>query len=290
MPYPFPDALQEFSSETSALPARNGLHPGGVMNAVTKSGTNQLHGDLFEFYRDGNFNAARRNFSLVNPTSADALLRSQFGGTIGGKLITDKLFWFAGYQGTRAHINTPNVQGHTITDAALSGNFTNLESPACTGKTAQRTLGGAFAGTDKTPDAGAHPVSTSFDAAAARLFTGGYMPIMPDATDPCGIFFYTVPSIDNEDQVVARMDFVRSRRQSFFGRYLIDDFRSPASFNPHLLLLTTTPGNWERAQSVTLGHIYTFGPSFVNAFHATLNRRRDNRAPGGRHQLEYSWR
>lgn len=106
------------------------------------------------------------------------------------------------------------------------------------------------------------------------------MPIMPDATDPCGIFFYTVPSTDNEDQVVGRMDFVRSRRQSFFGRYLIDDFRSPATFNPHLLLLTTTPGNWERAQSVTLGHIYTFSHSLVNAFHATLNRRRDNRAPG----------
>ena len=53
MPFPFPDALQEFSVETSSLPARNGLHPGGVVNVVTKSGTNQLHGDLFEFLRNG---------------------------------------------------------------------------------------------------------------------------------------------------------------------------------------------------------------------------------------------
>src|SRR5438309_7592235 len=53
LPFPFPDALQEFSVETSSLPARNGLHPGGVVNLVTKSGTNSFHGAVFEFYRGG---------------------------------------------------------------------------------------------------------------------------------------------------------------------------------------------------------------------------------------------
>jgi hypothetical protein len=57
LPIPFPDALQEFSVQTSSVPARFGLHPGGVVNAVTKSGSNQLHGDLFSFLRNGNFNA-----------------------------------------------------------------------------------------------------------------------------------------------------------------------------------------------------------------------------------------
>src|SRR5690242_5234450 len=57
LPVPFPDALQEFSVQTSALPARFGLHPGAVVNAVTKSGTNSIHGDLFEFLRNGNLNA-----------------------------------------------------------------------------------------------------------------------------------------------------------------------------------------------------------------------------------------
>src|SRR5438874_3950255 len=75
MPFPFPDALQEFSVETSALPARYGLHPGGVVNLVTKSGTNQYHGSLFEFVRNGVFNA--RNFFGL---SRDSLKRNQFGG------------------------------------------------------------------------------------------------------------------------------------------------------------------------------------------------------------------
>src|SRR3954452_3576553 len=57
MPFPFPDSLAEFSVETSTLPARNGLHPGGVVNAVTKSGSNSWHGGVFEFIRNGNVNA-----------------------------------------------------------------------------------------------------------------------------------------------------------------------------------------------------------------------------------------
>src|SRR5205814_5780219 len=84
MPIPFPDALAEFSVETSTLPARNGLHPGGVVNAVTKSGTNRWHGDLFEFLRNGDANA----INYFAPRQ-DSLKRNQFGGTLGGKTIRD---------------------------------------------------------------------------------------------------------------------------------------------------------------------------------------------------------
>src|SRR5258706_486913 len=84
MPFPFPDALAEFSVETSTLPARNGLHPGGVVNAVTKSRSNRLHGDLFEFIRNGQANA----INYFAPRQ-DSLKRNQFGGTIGGKVIRD---------------------------------------------------------------------------------------------------------------------------------------------------------------------------------------------------------
>src|SRR5215471_17774798 len=133
LPFPFPDALQEFSVETSSLPARNGLHPGGVVNLVTKSGTNSLHGNAFEFYRGGAFNAKRTAFGPAGSPAAttnDTLLRNQFGGTIGGKIITDKLFFFAGYQGTRQHSSSP-ASTHTFTQAALNGDFTSLASAAC---------------------------------------------------------------------------------------------------------------------------------------------------------------
>src|SRR6202012_3821441 len=80
MPFPFPDALQEFSVQTSGISARYGLHPGSVVNVVTKSGTNSYHGDLFEFVRTPTLNAQNR---FVGPTHV-SLHRNQFGGTIGG--------------------------------------------------------------------------------------------------------------------------------------------------------------------------------------------------------------
>ena len=94
LPTPFPDALQEFKVETSALPARYGHHAASAVNLVTKSGSNQVHGDAFEFLRNYHFNA--RNFFAP---ARDSLNRNQFGGTIGAPIIKNKLFFFGGYQG-----------------------------------------------------------------------------------------------------------------------------------------------------------------------------------------------
>lgn len=116
LPYPFPDALREFSVESNSLPARNGLHPGSLVNVITNSGTNQWHGTVFEFLRNNIINS--NNFFS---TSKDSLKRNQFGGTIGGKIITDKLFFFAGYQGTRNR-QVGNAAGSCIpTPAELTG-------------------------------------------------------------------------------------------------------------------------------------------------------------------------
>src|SRR4030095_754229 len=95
LPLPCPDALQEFKVETSALPAQYGFHSGAALNAVTKSGTNAFHGSLFEFVRNYKFNG--RSFFATKP---DYLKRNQFGGTFGGPINENKLFFFGGYQGT----------------------------------------------------------------------------------------------------------------------------------------------------------------------------------------------
>jgi len=83
LPLPFPDALQEFSVATSGLSAQNGMHSGASVNAVTKSGTNNLHGNGFEFLRDHRFNATNP-FAAIDPKTGkrrdDGLLRNQFGG------------------------------------------------------------------------------------------------------------------------------------------------------------------------------------------------------------------
>ena len=102
LPLPFPDALQEFKVETSALSAQNGMHSGAAVNAVTRSGTNRVHGDAFEFLRNHTFNATSP-FAAKNADGTrkdDGLNRNQYGGVLGGPVHRDRLFFFAGYQGT----------------------------------------------------------------------------------------------------------------------------------------------------------------------------------------------
>ncbi len=101
-PFPFPDALQEFSIQTSNYTAEFGQNSGAVVNVVTKSGTNAFHGDAFEFVRNKIFNAKSWQSvpTAANPDGKDQLKRNQFGGTFGGPIIKDKTFFFGGYQAT----------------------------------------------------------------------------------------------------------------------------------------------------------------------------------------------
>ncbi|HSR06527.1 MAG TPA: carboxypeptidase-like regulatory domain-containing protein, partial [Bryobacteraceae bacterium] len=135
MPFPFPDALAEFSVETSATPARNGLHPGGVVNAVTKSGSNRLHGDLFEFIRNGHANA----INYFAPRQ-DSLKRNQFGGTIGGKIIRDKLFYFGGFQQSNIRQDPSSSIAYVPTAAALAGDFSALDGAGCQARGVARAI------------------------------------------------------------------------------------------------------------------------------------------------------
>src|SRR3989442_9032037 len=136
LPIPFPDALQEFKVETSVLQPQYGWHSGATVNAVTKSGTNEFHGVLFEFVRNGILNA-RDFFALKR----DTLKRNQFGGVIGGPIIKNKLFFFAGYQGTIQRSDPAFNTGYVPTTAMLQGDFTTFASAACQGTA--RTLSAA---------------------------------------------------------------------------------------------------------------------------------------------------
>ena len=134
MPLPFPDALQEFRVETSSQNAQNGLHAGGTVSAVTKSGANAFHGDLFEFARHHRFNATSPFAGIDRATGKrldDGLVRNQFGGTLGGPLVLDRLFFFGAYQGTRATQTPADTVTFVPTAAMLAGDFTQFASAAC---------------------------------------------------------------------------------------------------------------------------------------------------------------
>src|SRR5205823_11614037 len=121
LPLPFPDALQEFKLETSGLSAQYGQHSAGTVNAVTKSGTNDFHGDLFEFVRNGAFNA-RNAFA----SSQDTLKRNQYGGTVGGPILKNKLFFFGGTQATTQRSRPSDNRAFVATPAMLAGDFTTV--------------------------------------------------------------------------------------------------------------------------------------------------------------------
>ena len=266
LPIPFPDALQEFSVQTSSLPARYGLHPGAVVNAVTKSGTNALHGSLFEFLRNGDVNA-RNFFAPVH----DSLKRNQFGGTLGGRILRDKLFFFGGFQGMFNRQDPPQTISFVPTSAVLNGDFSVIDSGAC--------VSGGTARTVLDPITGQPFPNNQIPVSRLNPQALNLTKYLPAAQNSCGRVTYGIPTTGDEDQGVLRIDWVQSAKHSFFGRYYIADYRNPGVFDGKNLLQTTQPGNLQRSQTITLGDTYTLSTRTVNSFHATASRRRNNRGP-----------
>jgi outer membrane receptor protein involved in Fe transport len=264
MPFPFPDALQEFSVATSGLSAQNGMHSGASVNAVTRSGTNTFHGNAFEFLRDKRANATDP-FAPIGSDGKrvdDGLVRNQFGGTFGGPIVRDKLFFFGGYQGTVIRQTPASFVAFVPTPAMLAGDFTAIASPACNAGR-QVALRAPFVNNRIDP--------TLFSRAAVTISRR-----LPATTDPCGEIRYSVPLDNNDKQIVARGDYQLSASHSLFARY-IDAFenRLPTlSRTGNILTVRREFGanKRARAQATALGHTGLFGDNMVNTFRVTWNR------------------
>jgi hypothetical protein len=265
LPYPFPDALQEFSVQTSGVSARYGLHPGAVVNVITKSGTNQFHGNLFEFVRNGDFNG--RNFFAP---AQDTLRRNQFGGTLGGPIRKDKIFLFSGFQATISRTAPPQSIGYVPTQQVLSGDFSTIESAGC--QSNGRAVSLKDPGTGQLFPNNQIPVSLFSKPSLALL---KYIPV---SSDPCGKLVYAAPNPTNENQYVGRADWLQSAKNTIYGRYFIADYANPGVFTNNILT-TTRSGLNERAQAVVLGVESSISPALVNSLHATYSRLINNRTP-----------
>jgi hypothetical protein len=265
LPFPFPDALQEFSVETNGLSSQFGRHPGSAVNAVTKSGTNQIHGSLFEFIRNGDFNA--RNFFAA---THDSLRRNQFGGTVGAPVKKDKLFGFFGYQRTFLRTAPPQSISFVPTQAIYNGDFSGLESAGCQSTRTHRTI---IDPTNNQPFPNDFVSPTRFSPEALALTK--YLPISPD---PCGRVTYAIPNPSDESQYIGRVDWNQSSKHTVFIRYFLLNFTNPPEFDGKNGLTTTLAGTAVRSQSVIVGDNYTITPSIVNTVRLTGTRLRDNRS------------
>jgi hypothetical protein len=281
MAVPFPDALQEFKVETGAVPARYGQHANAVVTVATKSGTNAFHGDLFEFVRNADFNA--RNAFIA---ARDPLKRNQFGGTFGGPVLKNKLFFFAGYQRTIIRTNGTSAGSGQVTNdfiptaAMLTGDFSGYASKACnpTAKLNANNLVQltAPAGSPYQFDANDHINIAAFDPVALK-----YLSDFPVSPDPCGRYALQYPIPSTDDQILGRADYQINDKQSLFVRYFRAHFSQPFA-------TANTPGNGLNAVSdfidnlsaaLVVGHTYVFSPRLINSFHWTFLDEPNDRIP-----------
>jgi hypothetical protein len=258
LPFPFPDAIQEFSVQTSGLSAQYGVHPGAVVNAVTRAGGNSFHGTLFEFFRNGDMNA-KNHFS----TKQDTLKRNQYGGVFGGPIRKDKLFFFGGYQGTRTRQQTNAVTSFVPTTAMLNGDFSAYAGAACQSGGVMKQL--------INPATGANYPNNQVPVAQLNSSALALFKYIPLATNPCGKLVYGLPLPQNEDQYIGRIDWTATAKQTVFGRYYLTHFTQPPIFDGNLLN-TQNPGLDDRVQSFTLGHTYTLTSSLVSSLHLGWTR------------------
>src|SRR5256712_1506784 len=258
LPLPFPDALAEFKTEIGGQSASQAR--GSQVSAVTKSGTNAFHGDLFEFVRNDLFNATTY-FAAVDPTTGkkkhSTLKRNQFGGTIGGAILQNKLFFFGGYQGTTLRQDAKNMRSFVPTAAMMAGDFTAFASAACNSKGAV-TLKAPFVANRIDPKL--------FDPVALKLSA-----LLPKADDACGQVLYGQRNPIDDKQWVTRIDYQASAKHSLFGRAL-------ASYEDNLIptgqenILSAGPNRYDRSYAFTLGSTYLLSSSTVNAFRVSYSK------------------
>src|SRR5207249_7077288 len=193
------------------------------VNIVTKSGTNAIHGDGFEFLRNGSLNA--RNFFA--PTQ-DTLKRNQFGGSVGGPIKKDKLFYFGTYQGTRTRSAAQGVIAQVPTAAERSGDFSDL-CPAGFDAT------GNCISTPQNPGEQIHNPDTNqpfphnfIDPTRFSPAAVYFLNLIPKPNGPEHQLTFAGPSIrENEDQWMTKIDYARSRHQNKRA-VLLDEFQTPA--------------------------------------------------------------
>ena len=253
LPFPFPDALQEFKVETNALQADKGTHASGTVSAVVKSGTNAYHGDAFEFFRNGVMNS-RNAFAARR----DTLKRNQFGGTIGGPIMKDKLFFFAGYQGTKTRSDPADRTGFVPTADMLLGDFSKCST---------------FPANITDPATGLPLAGKQIDKGRFSSQSLAIVKLLPKATGPCGQTPFGPVAKINEYQTLGRVDYQIGQKQMLFFRYMATAYLLPSAYGfSGNLLDTTTGGLDDLAQTASLGHTYLFSPTTVNTFRIAVNR------------------
>jgi len=217
--FPVVDDIQEFNIQTNAVPAEFGRFNGGVVNLATKGGTNAFHGSLYDFFRNEVLNA--RNYFTPTTASKPEFRRNQYGGTLGGPIIKDHLFFFGDFQGQRQDLAV--VRTSTVpTVAERNGIFTgvaHIYDPSTTTYT-----GGKFVRTEFPQDV----INTPLDPVAVKLLNRYPLPL-PN-TGAANNYTRVANDLDHQSQFDLRADARFRRSDLGFVRYsYFSDVDQPAT-------------------------------------------------------------
>jgi hypothetical protein len=277
---PSVDAIQEFNLISQNAPASYGNYLGGIVSVTLKSGSNQFHGDAFEFIRNDALNANTWAAGLnkgVNPyipgvtyrdgsTVKPVLRWNEFGASVGGPIIKDKLFFFVDYQGSRFDQPATTKPYTVFTAAERQGNFADV----CTvGFNAQgicnnpaQQLYNPFS--SNTPG-GRQPflnnqIPTPYSAAAVKILSSNFYPA-PINNLTSGNQFNILHSYTNSDQGDIKIDWIASQKDHVYGRYSQQHITNPTT-NSQLLI--GDADNEFPLYNGVLDYVHTFSSTFIN--------------------------
>jgi len=254
--FPAPDALQEFDIQTSNFTAQYGRSSGGLVNAVSRAGTNSFHGGLFEFFRNTVLDS--HNYFDVPGEAKPAFKLNQFGGYLGGPIQKGKTFFFGYYQGTRQR------KDETIT---INTVLTQAENPNMTPDGSAQFPTGSI--TDPNPSAPGGPIVNGLIPAGridptAKNMLKALLNFTPN--NGAGGYTYHAPEADNEDslnenQYLARIDRNFGTKDLVFGRYFFNQDLSTGIGAGNMNL---PHDKYFRNQNVALDWNHTFTSRLIN--------------------------
>lgn len=244
---PSVDAIQQFRVQTSNFSARYGGEAAGQINLITKSGTNQFHGSLYDFLRNSAMDA-RSYFSPTIPP----LIMNQFGGTVGGPVLRNKTFFFFSYEGERL-VDGATERGIVPTAAQRSGDFSSLLTQNIQ---LQNPLTGQPFPDNQVP---VNPIITKF--------LNSYVPLPNASAAPINWEQNSAARI-HHNQYIGRVDQVFSPRDRVFARYIFDGVdNTSAKFFPTDSYAVTGIG-----QNLAVGWTHTFSPRLLSTTILSYNR------------------
>jgi hypothetical protein len=245
------------------LTAAQGGHSGGQVNAVTRNGTNEFHGNAFEFLRNDLFNA-REYFAPAQST----LKRHQFGGGVGGPIVRNKLFFFGGIQLTRERSDPSDFEGYVPTAEVLRGDFRTVTSARCTTGRGQINLLERFDDGTATGFVGNQINPALFSPAALNMAAR-----LPQPIDDCGRSIYGAPNETDQRQVIGRIDWQANASHSILGRVLVTNDNRPVPYPDRSdnLLTTAVAGRDNVAHSWAVGDTWLMNATSVLSGRLAVN-------------------